>query len=93
MPKNRPLLLKVSQVRVNQTVVKDFIAEVVDSDMNHSNREPDSGSDEETYVDCEEESETFYEMEEDETFFYCEEHSINTVSINVSFEKVLPHRT
>ncbi|KAK4006165.1 hypothetical protein OUZ56_011320 [Daphnia magna] len=56
---------------------KDFNAEVVDSDMNHSNREPDSGSDEETYVDYEEETETFYEMEEDETFFDCEEHNIN----------------
>jgi len=37
--------------------------------MNHSDTEPDSGSDEETYVDCEEENEIFYEVEEDDIFF------------------------
>ena len=42
--------------------------------MNHSDTEPDSESDEESDVDCEEATETCYEVEDDDTFFDCEKH-------------------
>ena len=38
----------------HNSLQNDCFAEVVDSDMNHSDTEPDSDSDEESYVDCEE---------------------------------------
>jgi hypothetical protein len=41
--------------------------------MNHSDTEPDS----ESYVDCEEATETCYEVEDDDTFFECEKHYTN----------------
>jgi hypothetical protein len=45
--------------------------------VNHSDTEPDSDSDEESYVDCEEATETCYEVEDDDTFFECEKHYTN----------------
>lgn len=64
-----------SDILPNNAFQGDFISEVVH--MNHSDTEPDSGSDEETYVDCEEEIQTCYEVEEDDTFFDCEENNAN----------------
>lgn len=80
MAKNIPLLLKVSQERVNQTVVKVIHSLTIyfkRISLQKLSTVTWIKSDEETYVDCEEETETFYEMEEDETFFDCEEHNIN----------------
>ncbi|KAK4013945.1 hypothetical protein OUZ56_026493 [Daphnia magna] len=69
----------------NNQFQDDFIAEVIDSDMNHSDAEPDSGSDEEIYyVDCEKETETFYEVEADEIFFDCKEYNINKCELRES---------
>jgi hypothetical protein len=56
----------------HNSLQNDCIAEIFDSDMNHSDKEPDSDSDEETYVDCEETTETCYEVEDDDSFFDCE---------------------
>ncbi|KZS08324.1 Uncharacterized protein APZ42_027722 [Daphnia magna] len=69
----------------NNQFQDDFIAEVIDSDMNHSDAEPDSGSDEEIYyVDCEKETETFYEVEADEIFFDCKEYNLNKCELRES---------
>ncbi|XP_045025186.1 uncharacterized protein LOC123469909 [Daphnia magna] len=73
-----------SDILHNNSLQDYCIAEVVDSDMNHSDTEPDSDSDDEIYVDCEEETETCYEVEEDDTFFDCEEHNINTCEFRES---------
>ena len=56
----------------HNSLQNDCIAEIFDSDMNHSDKEPDSDSDEETYVDCEETTKTCYEVEDDDSFFDCE---------------------
>ena len=66
-----------SNILPHNSFKNDSIAEVFDSDMNHSDTEPDSDSDEETYVDCEETTETCYEVEDDDSFFDCEEHNTN----------------
>jgi hypothetical protein len=73
-----------SDILHNNSLQDYCIAEVVDSDMNHSDTEPDSDSDDEIYVDCEEETETCCEVEEDDTFFDCEEHNINTCEFRES---------
>ncbi|EFX65796.1 hypothetical protein DAPPUDRAFT_332832 [Daphnia pulex] len=73
----------------NNSLQDYCIAEVVDSDMNHSDTEPDSDSDEEIYVDCEEETETCYQVEEDDTFFDCEEHNINTCEMFLIVEYII----
>jgi hypothetical protein len=52
--------------------------------MNHSDTEPDSDSDEESYVDCEGATETCYEVEDDMTHFFTVR---NTILIYVSFVK------
>ena len=49
--------------------------------MNHSDTEPDS----ESYVDCEEATETCYEVEDDDKLFYCEEHNTNICEFRESW--------